>query len=102
MNSETNYDVAISFAEEDILLAEDIVRHLKTRGVKTFFYKDEEAESLGEELLPYLFDIYQSRAKYCIVLISEHYLAKPWTKYELRAIQTRVLEDPNVYLLPIR
>jgi hypothetical protein len=96
------YDVAISFAGEDRKVAESIATGLRDLGYQVFFDQFVSADIWGQDLGDYLSDVYQSKAKYCLVLLSEHYIRKPWTTLERRAAQVRALnEGHEPYLLPV-
>jgi hypothetical protein len=70
--------------------------------VKVFYDKFEQAELWGKDLYQYLFDVYSSQSKYCVVFVSSHYVAKPWTRHELKAAQSRQLIVDSEYILPVR
>lgn len=59
-------------------------------------------ELWGQSLYEYLTEIYQSRGRYCVVLISKHYRRKRWTQLEWRAIQPRCFSENAIYCLPVR
>lgn len=98
-----DYDVALSFAGEDRAIARELALYLKARDVLVFYDDDAQAELLGEHLTEYLVELYRRRASYCVVLVSEHYVRKRWTRHEWRAAQTRAFEEfDRAYILPIR
>ena len=41
-------------------------------------------------------------ARYCLIFISKHYVAKAWTRHDLRSAQARALESHREYILPTR
>jgi tetratricopeptide (TPR) repeat protein len=98
------YDIAISFADEDRKLALELANLLnESYKVKVFYDDYEQAKIVGEDLLPYLEDIYKNKALYCLVLISKHYREKRWTRHEWRAAQLRAFEQPGIkYIIPVR
>jgi tetratricopeptide (TPR) repeat protein len=99
----TEFDIAISFAGEDRLIAKEIATLLKSKGLKVFYDDYEQANLLGETLTEYLIDIYKNKASYCIVLVSKNYVIKRWTRHEWKAAQARAFEEyDNAYILPIR
>jgi tetratricopeptide (TPR) repeat protein len=100
--SSATYDVVISFAGEDRVTAESLATRLVERGLSVF-YDDYERTSLwGENLYEYLTEVYQNRGRYCVVLVSQHYITKRWTKLEWRAIQARCFREDQAYCLPVR
>lgn len=96
------YDVAISFAGEDSGYAQNLAADLQSHGVRVFYDDFEKAELWGKDLYTYLTDIYQNKARYCIILISESYARKRWTNLERRAAQARAFASDKEYILPVR
>ncbi|HEX8830121.1 MAG TPA: toll/interleukin-1 receptor domain-containing protein, partial [Longimicrobium sp.] len=96
------YDVAISYATEDIDVARRIAQTLRGHGRNVFFDEFETGKLWGTDLYQHLHDIYSSRARYCIVIVSRHYSIKKWTRHELKAAQERQLNSVEDYLLPLR
>ena len=94
------YDVALSFAGEDRDLALALAARLHAAGHRVFFDRFE--EMWGEDLAAKLHDVYGTQARYCVVLVSRHYLEKPWTNHERRILLARTLRDASPFLLPIR
>lgn len=96
------YDIAISFAGEDRSVAKQIAESLKSNGVNIFYDKYEQADLWGKDLYQHLSEVYSKKARYCLVLISEHYVNKNWTQHELRSAQERAFKENKEYILPIR
>jgi hypothetical protein len=97
------YDVAISFAGEDRRFAEDIAEILRVHGVRVFIDSFEQADLWGKNLFEHLHQVYSTQARFCLMLISHHYVEKMWTVHERRSAQERVLNERNQeYLLPVR
>ena len=97
------YDVALSFAGEDRAKAEELKNQLATYGISVFYDSDEKIKVWGENLYRYLSDLYQNKARFCLMLVSKAYKEKLWTAHERDAIQARVFrEQQDVYLLPVR
>jgi hypothetical protein len=96
------YDVVLSFAGEDRAYAEALANGLVERRLDVFYDDFERAALWGENLYEYLSDLYQKRARYCVVLVSKHYLHKRWTQLEWKAIQARCLRERHPYCLPVR
>lgn len=98
-----DFDIAISFAGEDRVLARRLAKRLQAADLLVFYDDDQQAELLGEHLLEYLIDIYKERASYCVVLVSAAYVRKRWTRHEWRAAQERAFEEQDAsYILPVR
>ena len=98
------YDVAISYAGEDIHIAESLAGALKSASFKVFFDRFETSSLWGKDLYQHLHEIYSRQARFCIVLISRNYVAeqKKWTRHELKAAQERQLVTLGEYILPLR
>ncbi|WP_051728694.1 MULTISPECIES: TIR domain-containing protein [unclassified Amycolatopsis] len=97
-----DYDVAVSFAGEDRVFVEAVVREVVDAGYKVFYDQDEQVALWGEEMVEYLPKVYEERARYAVVFVSRHYAAKPWTRFERRSVLLRALNQPEPYLLPVR
>jgi len=102
ISAEREYDVAISFAGEDRGHAEAISELLRRKSVKVFYDEYKRADLWGKDLYEHLSFIYQKCAKFCVMLISQHYVEKNWTILERRAAQARAFEMRTEYILPIR
>ena len=96
------YDIALSFAGEDRTLVEEIADKLSVNGVRVFYDRYEEANLWGKELYDHLSEIYQNKARYCIVFLSRHYTEKVWTNHERKNAQVRAMEETKEYILPIK
>jgi len=97
------YDVALSFAGEDRVFADELADSLRWSGVRVFYDSFEQADLWGKDLFTHLYNVYANDARFCIVLVSENYVNKRWTVHERRSAQERVLnERDSEYLLPVR
>lgn len=96
------YDVALSFAGEDRVYADQLARLLIEQEVTVFYDDFERAALWGQDLYRYLSEIYQKKTKYCVIFISEHYARKRWTNLECKAAQARAFQENSPYILPIR
>ncbi len=74
------YHVALSFAGEDRAYVGQVAEALQAEGVDVFYDKFEEADLWGKDLYVHLSDIYQNRAVYTVIFISEAYGKKLWTR----------------------
>jgi hypothetical protein len=98
MASIEDFDVALSFAGEDRDYAEALADALRQYGVKVFYDKYEQAILWGKDLYTYLSDLYQNRARYCVMLLSQHYAAKLWTNHERQSAQARAFREHKEYI----
>ena len=100
--SDYEFDIAVSFAGEDRDIVENYVSLLKSKGLTVFYDKENPAKHWGKNLIDEFHEIYTSKALYCVMFISKHYLRKSWTNHERQAAQERALNDKKEYILPIR
>lgn len=96
------YDVALSFAGEDRIYVQSVAKRIADAGARVFFDEFEAVSLWGKDLVEHLQDIYQNRARFCVLFISEHYVKKPWPTHERRSAQARALVAKEEYLLPAR
>jgi TIR domain len=101
-NKHYHYDVALSYAGEDLVYAQALADSLRSRGVNVFYDKYEKSTLWGKNLYDYLTDLYQHKARYCVMLLSQHYAAKVWTNLERQAAQARAFQEHQEYILPVR
>jgi hypothetical protein len=96
------YDVAISFAGEQRAEAEAIAECLRLATIKVFYDKYEQANLWGKDLYEHLSDVYQKKARFCLMLVSAAYAEKVWTSHERKNAQARALLQKAEYILPVR
>ncbi len=101
-NNSYEYDVALSFAGEDRAYVEEVANSLNKKGIKVFYDLFEEANLWGKNLYEYLTEIYQNRARYTILFISNFYNKKLWTNHERVSMQARAFQESREYILPAR
>lgn len=100
--SPTRYDIALSFAGEDREHARKIADSLRETKLSVFYDEYEQATLWGRNLYTHLSDVYQNKATYCLMFISENYAKKLWTKREREAAQARAFKESREYILPLR
>jgi len=96
------FEVALSFAGEDRQYAGQLAKVLRRRGVSVFFVEYEQHTIWGKNLYTHLSEVYQSKARYCVLFISKHYAMKLWTNHEREAAQARAFLENEEYILPVR
>jgi hypothetical protein len=101
-NRSSGYEIALSFAGEDRIYANALADALRSRGVKVFYDQYEKATLWGKNLYDYLSDLYQNKAHYCVMFLSQHYASKMWTNQERQAAQARAFKEHEEYILPVR
>lgn len=96
------YDVCISFSGADRDIATAIAEEIKEGHSRKVFLDDYERTKLwGEDLTEFLFDVYYRRSALCVILFSASYRRRIWTRHELRAAQTRLIDSKGRYVLPV-
>lgn len=99
----TEYDVCLSFAGEDRPYVDEVNKHLKEMGIRSFYDYDEQDKLWGEELTEYLDKVYREQSRFCVMFVSKDYVRKVWTIHERRSALARGLENPGqAYVLPAR
>jgi hypothetical protein len=100
MADSTAYDVALSFASED----RDVARHLATllssRGARVFYDENDVASLWGKDLHHHLINIY-AHSKFVVLLVSQAYVRKSWTRFEAQAAIARAGASPHAQVLPL-
>ena len=97
------YDIALSFAGEQRKQVEEIAQCLEAAGVEVFYDNFSKAQLWGKDLYQHLSDVYQKKARFCIIFISKEYAEKAWTNHELKAAQAGAfMEKGAEYILPVR
>lgn len=102
MDRNVEFDIALSFAGEDRPYVDQVAHHLRDRSVKIFYDLFEEADLWGKDLYSHLSDVYQNKARYTVMFISEAYKRKLWTNHERKAAQARAFQESQEYILPAR
>ncbi|MGH9891396.1 MAG: TIR domain-containing protein, partial [bacterium] len=96
----SQYDVALSYAGEDRVQAKGLAKRIQTAGYSVFY--DEFEDLWGEDLSVKLHEVYGKQSRFCVIFVSKHYLKKPWTNVERKAVLARAMQHDTTYLLPIR
>lgn len=96
------YDIVVSFAGEDREIVRQYCDVLISTGLRVFYDEYGQVKLWGENLYEKLIDIYQNKASFCVIFISQYYAEKVWTKHELQSAQARALEESRPYILPVK
>ncbi|MBB4966442.1 toll/interleukin-1 receptor domain-containing protein [Saccharothrix violaceirubra] len=101
---EVRYDVALSYASADRAVAEEIAGRLTALGHRVFYDQARQAELWGTELPVVLERIYGRESRYCVVLVSRHYVESVWAREEFRSALAGALFGPDRAdsVLPLR
>lgn len=84
-NTPSTWDLAISFASEDRDVAREIYAQLRNR-FQVFFAPQENAALWGTNLHRVLPNTYGVESRFVLVLSTEHYVKKYWTKLEFHSV----------------
>jgi hypothetical protein len=91
---QVSWDLAISYASEDLALARGIWQQLQQE-FRVFFAPAGNAYLWGEDLNRLLPHVYGQQSRYVLILSSKDYVRKHWTKFEfeatLRTMRRRLL-----------
>ena len=103
MTDEFEYDVALSFAGEDRDTADQLTQLLRQNHVTVFHDEYTPDQTWGNDFINHVVNLYNRKAAYCVLLISQHYPLHRWSEEDRLATQERALRDANEYiiLLPI-
>ena len=96
------YDVALSFAVEDRAAAQELAGRLTERKFRVFLDEYKQGDIWGENMVDHLVNLYNRKARYCVLLVSRHYPLQKWTEDERSAATERALRDASEYILPFR
>jgi hypothetical protein len=96
------YDIAISFAGEDREIAKDLAKLLRAKGVRVFYDEFFRHELWGKKLTEYFQNIYGSKTKFVISLISRHYPIKDWTDFEFSIMRKEAKSRQTEFILPVK
>lgn len=99
---EYEYDVCLSFAGEQRTYVEHVAEQLTRIDIRVFYDMYEQANLWGKDLYEHLDEVYQQKAKYCLLFISADYARKVWTNHERKSAQARAFQESQEYILPIR
>jgi DNA-binding CsgD family transcriptional regulator len=91
------WDVFISHASEDKAVARPLARALAAAGVRVWY--DEDVLQIGDSLSEVI-DAGLARSNFGIVVLSRHFMAKPWPRRELRGLVAREVQGQKA-ILPV-
>jgi hypothetical protein len=102
MGTIPDFEVLLSFAGTERVYARAIHDICQANGIRTFLDEEFQHEIWGKNLVEYLDNLYRERGTYCVVLISENYRKRAYTKVERRAAFDRMIQQSGDYLLPVK
>ncbi len=95
MGKDCKYDIALSFAEEELAVAEQIAAALKAKSVSYYLYTEHTAENLGKKLMQISQQVYGIDTKHVLMLTSEKFVKKYWTSIESQIVQVAADGKPD-------
>ena len=101
MNKNAQYEVALSFAGEQREYVEEVARLLQSRGVSVFYDEFAAVPLWGKNLAEEFQDVFENRADYVVMFISEAYVKKAWPSHERQSILSRAVQNRGKYILPV-
>lgn len=93
------YDFAFSFAGADREIAEKLAGALRDMQFEVFYDKFEQSRILAEDVEEYLRPIYRTQSKYVVVVLSNAYPTKIWTRFESENFKARFGEGAVIPLV---
>lgn len=78
-------------SEHTAIAVSDLYRHI---------HNSEEVSIWGKDLFVYLDNLYENRAAFCVMFISEIYLKKAWCNHERNSAMRRQ-DETSEYILPV-
>ena len=96
------YQVALSFAGEKRDFVEEVARHLRSRSIDVFYDDFEKVGLWGRRGAEAFHEACAEKSAYVVMFISEAYVSKAWPNHERRSALSRMIEEKDEYILPVR
>lgn len=87
------YEIALSFAGENRILAEYIANRLTDLDVAVFYDKNYEANFLGVALNKVFREIFNEKSKYVVCLLDKNHAEKVWPSFEREVFSKKIDEE---------
>lgn len=101
MVKQYKYHIALSFAVEDIGVAEQVAQAIKKLNtISYYFYPEHISSNWGKNGFQISLDTFGNDAQYMLMLISKNYIEKYWSNIE-RQIAQNVTRHNEPYVLPL-
>lgn len=101
-NSDSHaYDVALSYAGEQVRLVSRVAKLLEAENLRVFFAPDREAEFIGEDMYAKFYRIYRYESRYVAAFVTADYLKKEITMHEAATAMLRRRDEKRNCLIPI-
>lgn len=96
------YDVAISYANEDREVAEQIAIKSQKKGISVFFDKFYKSDLWGKSLSKWFKKTYAKSSRFVLVLVSQYYPVKDWANFEFDIAREEEKKRKEEFILPVR
>jgi len=93
------YEIALSFAAQDRDAAEQLARLLTAKDIRVYSDEVDNIQPPEGDPVTHLAEICRTKARYCVLFMSEGYPLKQWTEAERTAAQEHALRDAGEYFL---
>jgi hypothetical protein len=98
---DTTFDLAISFAGSERDYARVIAAVARENGLSVFLDELYESELWGKNLVETLSEIYETKARYCLIVVSKQYCERVFTNVERKAALDWAIRTKTEYILPL-
>lgn len=100
-NREKKYDVALSYAGEQVAFVSRVSKLLEAEGLTVFFAPKREEEFAAEDMIVRFYQIYRYESRYVASFVTKDYLKKDITMHEASTAMLRAREEGHNCLIPI-
>ena len=101
-DSAKQFEVALSFAGEERKYVEQVAQRLHERGIAVFYDRFEAEYLWGRDLVAEFNRVFERSNAIAIMFISIHYVNKAWPAHERKSILSRMVNDDQALVLPVR
>ena len=102
MNKTNDYQVALSFADEQRAYVEEVAHHLAGRRIAVFYDEFERVRLWGRNLAEAFHKAFEQQSDLVVMFVSQAYVEKPWPRHERRSALSRMIREQGEYILPVR
>ncbi len=80
---------------------EEVARHLQSRSI-ALYDGFEKVDLWGRSAVEAFHEAFAEKSAYVVMFISEAYVSKVWPNHERRSALSRMIEEEDEYILPVR
>ena len=81
---------------------EEVARHLQNRSIAVFYDGFETVALWGQSAVEVFHDVFAQQSALVVMFISDAYVSKAWPRHERRSALSRMMEEQQEYVLPVR